>query len=182
MKTNIGDRRFKPKGRREERSLKVLQDHHQEALRLLSTGMKPDTISKLLGVHIETVRNTKYSKLGKAFLRMLHSERNITVSKSAERIEALSPLAVEKFEEILLDDMMDPSLQYRVARDTLKSAGIMVDRKQVEHAYLNADQIDDLKTKFKKDFKQSMDEAIFTVVDDVDTGDYNNGDKNNGKE
>lgn len=163
------DQRFNPDGAKGSDILK-LRDHQQEILRLISTGMKPKAIAMTLGIHVQTVVNARNSDLGQAMLQMLHSERNITISKTTERIDALAPLAVDVFEKIMVDENIDISIQHRAARDTLKAAGIMVDHKKVDHGYLTSDEVRDLKSKFTKDFDGNMEDVEFTVTESNQSG------------
>lgn len=164
------DERFKPAGEEKEYSLAKMRDHQQEILRLLSTGMKPHVIAKILDIHPQTVSNVRNDPLAQAMLGMLHAERNITISKTAERVDALAPLAAEIFEDIMTDDDADQSLQYRVARDTLKANGILVETKKIigDSPYLTGDEVTDLKDRFKKDFGEEITDVKFAEVEVVE--------------
>jgi len=163
------DDRFVPEGTK-QCNIDKLRDGQQEILRLLSTGMKPKTISLLLDCHIQTVSNVRQSTLGKALTAMLHTERNITIAKTAERVDALAPMAAGIFEEIMTNENEDPSLQYRAARDTLKANGILVEKSTVvlDTPYLSAKEIAVMKGKFKKDFDgQDITDVAFTEEAEV---------------
>lgn len=164
-----GDSEFKgDDGSQYSQSLTKISDSHQEILRLLTAGMKPKNIAVSLGVHPQTVINIRNSDLGKAVLQMLHAERNVTISKTAERLDALVPQAAEIFEETLYDPKADPSLQYRIARDLLKGrGGLLVEQKTVghAHAYLSKDEVDGLKKKFKRDFGEEITDVDFESVE-----------------
>jgi DNA-binding CsgD family transcriptional regulator len=165
------DRRFNPPGQIAKASdIAKLRDHQQEIVRLLATGMKPKTIAQMLRLHPQTVVNIRNSDLGQAMLRMLHGERNVTITKTAERIDALAPRAAEIFEEIMTDDQADASLQYRVAKDTLKASGIMVEKhiNIQKHSYLDEEEINSLKSNFKKDFGSNIEEVEFTTINEED--------------
>lgn len=157
------DDRFVPEGTKQY-NIDKLRDDQQEILRLLSTGMKAETIAKLLGCCIGTVSNVRNSDLGKALSSMLHTERNITIAKTAERVDALAPMAAEIFEEIMTDPDEDPSLKYRAARDTLKANGILVEKSTVilDTPFLSGDEVSSLKGKFKRDFGQDITDVTFT--------------------
>ncbi len=163
------DDRFVPEGTKQVNLVK-LRDHQQEILRLLGTGMKPKTIAALLEIHVQTVSNVRNSDLGKALSSMLHTERNITIAKTAERIDALAPIAAEVFEEIMTDVNEDQSLRYRAARDTLKANGILVEKSTVilDTPYLSGEEVSTLKGKFKKDFGQDITDVEFTEVEVVE--------------
>ncbi|MHA2066629.1 MAG: helix-turn-helix domain-containing protein [Candidatus Thorarchaeota archaeon] len=164
------DGRFNANGEKEYDMTKM-RDHQQEVLRLLSTGMRPRAISDMLGVCVQTVSNIRDSKLGQAMLSMLHAERNVTIAKTAERVDAMAPKAAEIFEDIMTDPNADRSLQYRVARDTLKANGILIERRENinrDGAYLSGQEVSDLKGKFKKDFGENIEEAI--VIDAKEEG------------
>jgi len=141
-----------------------MRDHQQEILRLISTGMKPSVIAQLLHIHPQTVSNVRNSELGQAMLGMLHTERNVTIAKTAERVDALAPIAAGIFEKLMTDDDVDDSLQYRAARDTLKANGILVETKRVvgDSPYLTGEEVTDLKDRFKKDFGQEITDIEFT--------------------
>ncbi len=165
------DKRFNPDGS-QSYDLTKLRSHQQEILRLHSTGMRAPEIADLLGVCKQTVSNVTNTDLGQAMLSMLHAERNVTIAKTAERIDALAPKAAEVFEGILFDPEVDRSLQYRVARDTLKANGIMVERKSVahNHTWLSHDEIDELKGRYKKDFGGDMEDAnVVKEMNNVET-------------
>lgn len=164
------DKRFNPDGS-QSYDLAKLRGHQQEILRLLSTGMRAPEIASLLGVHKQTVSNIQNSELGQAMSRFLHTERNVTIAKTAERIDALAPKAAEVFEDILFDPNVDRSLQYRVAKDTLKANGIMVDRKIIvsENSWLSPEEIAKLKGQYKKDFGDDIEDAnVVRETDDVE--------------
>ena len=162
------DDRFVPNGTKEYDIVK-LRDHQQEILRLLGTGMKVKTIAKLLDVHKQTVSNVRNSGLGQAMLSMLHTERNITIAKTSERIDALAPVAADIMEEIMTDEDEDPSLRYRAARETLKANGIFVDKTTVilDTPYLTGEEITTMKHQFKKDFGEEITDVAFTDTDTV---------------
>lgn len=165
------DKRFNPDGS-QSYDLAKLRGHQQEILRLLSTGMRAPVIAELLGVCKQTVSNVENSELGKAMSRFLHTERNVTIAKTAERIDALAPKAAEVFEGILFNPDVDRSLQYRVAKDTLKANGIMVDRKIIvsENSWLSSKEIADLKNQYKKDFGGDIEDAnVVKETSDVST-------------
>lgn len=164
------DERFNPVGEKKEYSLTKMRDHQQEILRLLSTGMKPHVIAKILDICPQTVSNVRNDPLAQAMLGMLHTERNITISKTAERVDALAPIAAEIFENIMTNDEEDSSLQYRVARDTLKANGILVETKKIigDSPYLTGNEVTDLKDKFKKDFGEEITEVKFTDAEVVE--------------
>ena len=158
------DDRFVPAGTKQY-DITKLRDHQQEILRLLGTGMKPKTIALILDIHIQTVSNVRNSELGQALLSMLHTERNITIAKTSERIDALSPIAADIMEEIMTDEEEDSSLKYRAARDTLKANGIFVEKNPVilDSPYLTAEEIATMKGKFKKDFDgEDITDVVFT--------------------
>ena len=158
------DDRFVPKGTK-KMQLSKLHDNQQEILRLLGTGMKPKTIAGILDIHVQTVSNVRNSELGQALLSMLHTERNVTIAKTAERIDALSPIAADIFEGIMTDEEEDSSLQYRVARDTLKANGIWIENSTIilDTPYLSGEEVTTLKDKFKKDFDgQDITDVVFT--------------------
>ena len=163
------DDRFVPEGTKKIQ-LSKLHDHQQEILRLLGTGMKVKTIALILDVHKQTVSNVRNSDLGKALLSMLHTERNITIAKTSERIDALAPVAADIMEEIMTNENEDPSLKYRAARDTLKANGIFVEKSTVilDTPYLSAEEVSTLKDKFKKDFNgEDITDVVFTEEAEV---------------
>lgn len=169
-----GDSEFSEVGGSQySKSLTKISDSQQEILRLLSTGMKPENVAIELSVHTQTVINIRNSDLGKAMLQMLHAERNVTISKTAERLDALVPQAAEIFEETLYDPKADPSLQYRIARDLLKGrGGLLVEQKTVghAHAYLSKDEVDGLKKKFKQDFGEEITDVDFESEELTESG------------
>jgi uncharacterized protein YjcR len=146
-----------------------MRDHHQEIIRLLSTGMKAKVVASTLNCDVQTVRNIRRSRLGQALVSALHADRNVTIAKTAERIDALAPRAAEIYEEIAHDPDVDKSLQYRVAKDLLSGTGLLVNRSvsAIEHPYLTNDQIKELKGRFKKDFGSNIEEVKFEEVEDV---------------
>lgn len=162
------DDRFVPEGTKQY-DIDKLRDGQQEVLRLLSTGMKPKAIAHLLDICPQTVSNVRNSDLGRALSSMLHTERNVTIAKTAERVDALAPMAAEIFEGIMTDPNEDSSLKYRAARDTLKANGILVEKSTVilDTPYLSGDEVSTLKGKFKKDFGQDITDVTFTEEAEV---------------
>ena len=164
------DDRFVPKGTKKIQ-LSKLHDNQQEILRLLGTGMKPKTIAGILDIHPQTVSNVRNSDLGQALLSMLHTERNITIAKTAERIDALAPVAADIMEEIMTNEEEDSSLKYRAARDTLKANGIFIEKSTVilDSPYLTTEEVAVLKGKFKKDFDgEDISDVTFTEAEVVE--------------
>jgi DNA-binding CsgD family transcriptional regulator len=158
-----------PNSSKYSQAMTKISDNHQEILRLLSTGMKPKNIAATLEIHVQTVINVKNSDLGKAMLQMLHAERNVTVAKTAERLDALAPKAAEVFESIVFGgDNVTLDLQYKAAKDVLKGrSGLLSEQKSIghTHAYLTEDEVSDLKVKFKKDFNEDIEDVSFETVE-----------------
>lgn len=121
-----------------------LNARHREMIRLHALGYKGVQIAQILGVTPQNVYDTLNTPLAQAFLQEIEEARNGSVQDVRERLQEISPLAVE----VVLDVMQNGSETNR-----LKAADKVLDKTGQKpgethnhnHVHLTKDDIEDIK-------------------------------------
>lgn len=121
-----------------------LNARHREMIRLHALGYKGVQIAQILGVTPQNVYDTLGTPLAQAFLQEIEEARNGSVQDVRERLQEISPLAVE----VVLDVMQNGSESNR-----LKAADKVLDKTGQKpgethnhnHVHLTKDDIEDIK-------------------------------------
>lgn len=121
-----------------------LNARHREMIRLHALGYKGVQIASILGVTPQNVYDTLNTPLAQAFLQEIEQARNGSVQDVRERLQEISPLAVE----VVLDVMQNGSESNR-----LKAADKVLDKTGQKpgetvnhnHVHLTKEDINDIK-------------------------------------
>lgn len=104
-------------------SLKRLWGNQEEICRLFALGTKRQILAEKFGVTPQTISNIVNSDLGRRKIAVLQGKNDIEATDVQSRIRALQPVALETFEELLLDSNSSPKLQKEIASEILRMGG-----------------------------------------------------------
>ena len=101
--------------------LQMIQDFHREVIRLSVSGMRTGEIARKLKLHPASVSAIKHSAITQPLIRALHANSDEQVQAVRARVVDSLPLALERLEEILSDDVTDPKLWLSASKLLLAS-------------------------------------------------------------
>lgn len=136
-----------PTGQRKYQIQQMWEVHHEIARRLL-LGHKNSDIALDLGITEAVVSYTKNSLLVQRQLDLMRGARDAEVVDAAIEIKRLVPKALRIMEEIL-DSDGQAHLKLKVASDVLDREVPKKQRFEHAHAFLTAEQIEEIKTRAK---------------------------------
>lgn len=150
-------RKGRPKTERRSQSLKELREHHQEILRLLVIGLKPEDIARRLDVHTQTVSNVRNSPVAQAKLRTLSMLRDDELMSAGESIMETAAAAAQNLKDAVVNKSIPVMIDGNIVNQPLKNKEILdaskdiLDRAghgkiqrvtgQVEHRHYTPDEI-----------------------------------------
>lgn len=125
----------RPVRRRSYNNVQTLHARHTEVLRLCALGMKPAEVAEKLGMARSSVYAICESDLGNAQIRSMSEARDNVVKRGDDllaiqnKINALAPKALERYEELLDSVGTKDTVVASIAKDLLDRAGFAPVRK-----------------------------------------------------
>ncbi len=142
--------------------IREVQEWHHQILRLAVLGYRPSDVADILGCTTATVSNVINSELGKRQLMVMRGAADATAVDVMAEIKRLSPVALQRLEEIITTPDVPVKLVADVAMDLLDRAGYgapKVIQGQFTHAHLTKEDIEDLKRRADADSVEACIEA-----------------------
>lgn len=143
------DTRFLPEDQTRKFEVRQLWELHEEILRRLVLGEKPNIIAAELDITPQTVSNIRNSRLGRERIADLKGERDCDVKALGERVTRLTPLALDVLENVLNgDEEASVAMRIKVALSVTSSAGFgPTKRIAIAHGHYTPQELEAIKAK-----------------------------------
>lgn len=105
------------------RELMRLQDVHYHIIRMTAAGLKPQAISEMLSISLQTVYNTLGTELAQKELARYRKDADEMFMDVQERLQAISPHMLDVLVAAALDPAEKTQLRTSIADKLLDKAG-----------------------------------------------------------
>lgn len=148
-------------------NLQKLNQKHLEIIRLLAVGMKDHEIADELDCSKAMVKYTKESPVAQRKIELLKGKRDSSAVDIRKRIQAMAPIALDKYQEILEKEEVSESVRSKVAADVLDRAGYNPVNKTLDVGKYTEDKIEDLKRRARENGMviEETEEAEYEEID-----------------